>query len=181
MNESRPAMHYVCTHPEAQALVRGRREFWVSNCGCREGRGGCARSRADVCLMFADVPASGSGKRPASAAEVAEIFREAARARLVTRPFRDEARTAVEGICFCCDDCCGYFRDPGERCDPGPSIEETTREACTDCGLCAPACYFGARAMAAGGLLVDRLRCYGCGLCADVCPEDCIAMVPRRA
>jgi len=58
-------------------------------------------------------------------------------------------------------------------------IETTKVEDCTDCGVCADVCYFKARKMADGKLMVDREQCYGCGLCRDVCPTDCIEMFPR--
>ncbi len=177
MNESY-AMHYVCTRKEAWELVRAHKKFWVSNCGCREGRGHCSRSRMDVCLMVVDGPASGSGKKEVTLKEVEEIFKEAKETHLVTRPFRNEERTALEGICFCCDDCCGYFLNPEEKCDKGFFVEHTDMGDCSHCGACTEVCYFGARKID-GTLVVDGNNCFGCGLCSEVCPEACIQMVPR--
>lgn len=174
------AMHYVCTRDEAGELIASARQYWVCNCGCREGRGTCSRSRHDVCLMFADSGASGNGKRPIDRRAADEILNEARSCGLVARPFRSESRTAVEGICFCCDDCCGYFLDPTEKCDKGPLVQLTEREACSHCGLCSDVCHFGARRMTEGCLEVTRERCYGCGLCADVCPEECVTMAARE-
>ena len=176
-------LHYVCTHDQARELAAGFETFWVSNCGCREGREeGCARSRIDVCLMFAgDIEASGSGLTEIAKGDLDEIFDEATSKQLVTRPFRGyENRSKTEGICFCCDDCCGYFLDPAEVCDKGTLIEKTATDACTDCGLCPDVCYFHAREMKDGKLVVTRELCYGCGLCVDVCPERCIEMIGRK-
>ena len=175
------AMHYVCTMDEARQLVEAETEYWVSNCGCREARGRCARSRHDVCLMFVDVDASGSGKRRIDRGEVERILGDAGVRRLVARPFRNAERTLVEGICFCCDDCCEYFLNPGEKCDKGALIERTDAEACTDCALCVDSCYFDARRVFEGALDVLRERCHGCGLCIDVCPEACVTMVQRES
>jgi Pyruvate/2-oxoacid:ferredoxin oxidoreductase delta subunit len=183
MTEQDLAFHYVCTRTEAWDLVQEHDRFWVMNCGCREERGECARSRMDVCLMFrGDIEGSaGSGKHEASRSEVAAIFSEAENKRLVTRPFRnDEDRSVTEGICFCCDDCCGYFLDPDEICDKGSMIEGADVSSCTHCGTCAGVCYFGARRMVDDRLDLDQAGCYGCGLCADVCPVTCIQMVRRR-
>lgn len=175
-------MHYVCTRDEARAILDRQKRFWVSNCGCRERRGGCARSRIDLCLEFRPVNASGgSGLREISRAEVEEILREAEARHLVMRPFRDESRQQTEGFCVCCDDCCGYFLSPTEeRCDKGALIQSTDAAACTDCGDCTHVCYFGARKMEDGRLAVDSDACYGCGLCLDVCPAGCIRMVARH-
>jgi Pyruvate/2-oxoacid:ferredoxin oxidoreductase delta subunit len=182
---SRTPIHYVCTREEAEALTARHERFWVSNCGCREGRDArCRHGRADVCLQFsADSAASGSGKRAIPRQEVDAIFAFAREHRLVPRPFRSEAdRRRTDGICFCCDDCCYYFLNPdGERCDRGRFVEKTDRKICTDCEACVEVCRFGARRMEDGRLIVDRDRCYGCGVCREVCPEDCIAMVRRRS
>lgn len=179
MRQEALAKHYVCTLQEARQLVKERDEYWISNCGCREDRGGCGRSRLELCLMFCDIPASGSGKHRASAGEVEEILREAADAHLVPRPFRNDERTGIDGICFCCDDCCAYFLDPTEPCDKGASIEHTRLESCTRCGSCTEVCHFGARAMNQDSLVIETEKCFGCGLCADVCPENCIGISAR--
>jgi ferredoxin len=176
-------IHYVCTHDAAQGLIDRHERFWVSNCGCREGnKDGCKRSRLDVCLMFDESEeSSGSGKKTATRADVDSIMKETKDKRLVARPFRNADRTETNGICFCCDDCCGYFR-PGNdyACDKGEMIEETVLADCTDCGECEPVCYFKARATSDGKLALNRDSCHGCGLCVDACPTDCIRM-SRRA
>jgi Pyruvate/2-oxoacid:ferredoxin oxidoreductase delta subunit len=181
MSENKMPMHYVCTLEEATQLVHDRTSFWVCNCGCREGGSGCQRSRLDVCLSFAGGAAtSGTGKKEITIAEAAAILEEAKVKRLVSRPFRDEStRTAVEGICFCCDDCCAYFLNQNEVCDKGKYVEETDMDGCTLCGDCIEVCHFKARAMKDDNLEVERDLCYGCGLCAAVCPTACIEMVAR--
>jgi ferredoxin len=184
MSTEERVLHYVCTRDRARKIVDEQEKFWVSNCGCRESRDKCERSRIDVCLEFQDqTAAEGSGRREASREDVEEILREAEQKHLVTRPFRDEAtKTKTEGICFCCDDCCGYFIDPGGYvCDKGDRIERTDMEKCSHCGLCADVCYFGARKMVGGELAIHDDSCYGCGLCIDVCPEDCIETVERTS
>lgn len=182
MNKEDLAFHYVCTWEEATQIAWLHDRFWVSDCGCREERGGCARSRIDLCLMFRGdiIGSGGSGKKEISRAELEEIFREAKEKHLVTRPYRnDKDRTQTDGICFCCDDCCAYFLDPTEKCDKAQLIEKTEQDNCTNCGECVKFCYFKARKMEEEQLKVEREECYGCGLCVDVCPEDCVQMVNR--
>ena len=180
MSQQELHIHYVCTHDEAEAMIKKHNQFWVSNCGCREGKGHCSRSRMDVCLMFkGDIGSSGSGMKPITTDQAWAILEEAKTKHLVTRPFRDETRTKTDGICFCCDDCCGYFLDKNEICDKGKFVEETDEESCTLCGDCVEVCYFKARDISGGELLVDPADCYGCGLCAQVCPEKCVEMIAR--
>jgi electron transport complex protein RnfB len=173
-------IHYVCTHEEAERLIRASKWFSISNCGCRESSGACARSRLDVCLSFdpAD-PGSGSGSRPVGIEEALGVLAEARTKRLITRPWRNADRTGTAGVCNCCDDCCGYFIDSNEKCDRGAMTEHTDMAACSGCGACEPACHFGARKMGREGLAVDRDRCYGCGLCVESCAVGCISMAPR--
>jgi len=179
-------MHFVCTREEAEGMIEVRDRFWVSDCGCRVGKGHCERSRTDVCLGFReDYTSTDSGRREITRAEVAELLALAREKHLVTRPFRDEEMSGPGGICFCCDDCCGYFQtdaDSGEPvyvCDKGALREQTDMDSCTQCGDCADVCYFGARKMHEDELTIDREKCYGCGLCRDVCGPGCIEMVGR--
>lgn len=175
-------MHYVCLHNKARDLIRSHDRFWVSNCGCRESRKECNRSPMNVCLSFFEGTAgSGSGRKEVSRADAEAIVRIAESKFLVARPWRTEDRSATEGICFCCDDCCGYFLDPKEVCDRGEMIEDTDPGTCNQCGVCVDFCYFKARKLDDDGqkIAIDRDRCYGCGLCIEICPENCIRMVPR--
>jgi len=181
MSQNDLNMHYVCTLAQAQELVADHTQFWVSNCGCRESRPGCARSRLDLCLMFdPNDPGSGTGKHEVSLTAVQDIVQEAQEKRLVPRPFRDQTRTVTDGICFCCDDCCGYFIDQDEVCDKGGLIAETDFGICDNCGDCVEVCYFKARTMDGAELKVADEQCYGCGLCVDNCPSSCIQMVARE-
>ncbi|HOG46654.1 MAG TPA: 4Fe-4S binding protein [Anaerolineae bacterium] len=174
--------HYVCTREEAREILARHDRFWVSDCGCRAGRGGCARSRLDLCLAL--VPgetSSPAAEREVTRAAVEEILHEAEEKHLVVRPFRDEARTQTVGLCFCCDDCCAYsLRSQEIQCDQGASVERTERSACSDCGDCVAVCHSGARRLEGSALVLDTAACYGCGLCADVCPSGCITMVKRE-
>ncbi len=173
-------MHYVCTMAEAEEMIRARDKFWVSNCGCREGKGICGQSRMDVCLMFDNRGgSSGSGLREISKTEAEEIYRESLDKKLAARPFRSPDFTETDGICFCCQDCCGYFLCSNEQCNKGKFIEATDMSSCSSCGRCADVCYFKARLMEEGALKVIREDCYGCGLCRDICPTGCISLIPR--
>ncbi len=180
MADTQIPIHYVCTHDRAGELIDEHENFWVCNCGCREARGQCKRSRMDVCLMFTESSgASGTGTRKIPKADAQGILAEARSKNLVARPFRNDVRTDTEGICFCCDDCCGYFLNPAEICDKGALTASTDMAQCNHCGDCVDVCHFGARRLENEELAVEEGRCYGCGLCATVCPEVCVEMVSR--
>ena len=118
--------HFVCTLDEARQIVDSYPDYWVSNCGCREGSGACKRSRIDVCLQFqGKTAAGGSGMHKITRQEVEDILEEARTKMLKSRPFRDpNVPGGIEGI-FCCDDRCWYFKKHEEVCDKGPSVEKT--------------------------------------------------------
>jgi len=173
--------HFVCTLDEAREIVGRHPDYWVSNCGCRENGSGCKRSRIDLCLQFkGKTAAGGSGIHKATRQEVDGILEEAGTKMLVSRPFRDpDVPGGLEGICFCCDDCCAYFKKHEGACDKGSSIEKTDQDTCAACGACVDPCYFHARELRPDGLVVDSDRCFGCGLCVSVCPTGAITMVKR--
>ncbi len=183
MDEEEKHFHFVSTREEARRIIDDQERYWVSNCGCREGGSGCERSRMDLCLFF-DTAMTGTGTdfREVDHAFVEGILEEAEEKHLVCRPFRYmDDRTRIQGICFCCDDCCYYFTaDLPDPVNEGTFIERTDMEACTQCGVCTEVCYFGARVMNENTLTIIRENCYGCGLCVDVCSVDCIEMEERE-
>jgi Pyruvate/2-oxoacid:ferredoxin oxidoreductase delta subunit len=180
MSESSIPIHFVCTYDQARDLIEAHSQFFLANCGCRERKGKCERSRIDTCLCFdPDFHGTGSGMHPITREEAIAIWNEAQSKLLVPRPFRNEARTAVAGVCFCCDDCCSYFLNPEEPCDKGDYIVETDFYRCNLCAICVDECHFHARELVNDELIEHHDLCYGCGLCAMVCPEECIVMKPR--
>ncbi len=181
MDKSNIPTSYVCTHEEAKELIDSNKRYFASNCSCREERGKCDRSSMELCLFFTeDSTGSGTGFREVDKVKAESILKEAIDKHLIARPFRGgEEKQSVNGICFCCDDCCYYFLKPGEVCDKGTYIEKTDSENCSKCGTCIVVCYFKARDLKTDGLFIVKENCYGCGLCKEVCPFDCIEMVTR--
>ena len=181
MKHGVPARHSVCTKDQARAIIETKDRFIIADCWCRGERDRCVRSPVDVCLHFAEHGSiNPSGRREVGREEALELVEEARQRALVSRPFSVAGGRGIDGICFCCDDCCAFLtgRDP-DPCDRGTLIERTIEGCCSSCGICETVCRFGARLMDAGRLVVTRHECWGCGLCADACTNRCIEMVPR--
>jgi len=182
MNDNSEPMHFVCTREEAKTIIENQSSFWIANCGCREGNPNkCHQSRHDVCLWFESANESGfTGVKEVSKEEAFDLLKVAESCHLVTRPFRSESgKEGIGGICFCCQDCCCYFKNKEEICDKGKLIQQTDLTSCTGCGECTDVCFFGAREIVDNELKVHENNCYGCGLCADICP-DIITMIPVK-
>jgi heterodisulfide reductase subunit A len=65
---------------------------------------------------------------------------------------------------------------PGEKLALDPLAASVDAARCSGCGVCAPACAFGAiRAGERGAHHVDTAFCRGCGACASACPSRAIS------
>ncbi|MFY9195776.1 MAG: ATP-binding protein [Methanoculleus sp.] len=61
----------------------------------------------------------------------------------------------------------------------GLEVGRIDLDLCSDCGICADNCRFGAIVRRDDAWVVDTLHCEGCGVCAYVCPMGAIEMVPH--
>ena len=172
--------HVIWTMDEVKKAIPDQDTFWLSNCVCRDGKGGTCKKGLRVCLGFSENATSTPNNRgPITRAEMIKNLEFASTEKLVPRPFiGDDGK--VNGVCFCCPCCCVYILGvPGMVNVAGPSVEATDTAACVSCGMCVDLCYFGARKIVDGTLKVDKSKCYGCGLCVDTCSSGAISMKPR--
>ena len=173
--------HYICTYDEAHQIFDRFERFWVTDCPCRKKSGPCKRSKTNVCVSFSEdvrlpnVPYTEIDKKAAH-----DLIDYAEEVKIIPSPLYDGSnRDDISIFCICCDDCCDNFKEDRGIVDKGSLIEKTEMSVCTQCGLCEPTCYYGARRMVDGELVIDQDKCYGCGICKEVCPADCIKMTLR--
>lgn len=170
--------HVIWTLEEAAAAIPRQKDFWLSNCGCREDNGSKCSKGLQVCLGFSEEATSTPhGREKISRDRVQELLAFAREQKLVPRPYLDEAGT-VTALCLCCPCCCSYIKGSYPNI-AGKSIETTDMAACNSCGACVDLCYFGARKLEYGALKVDKAKCYGCGVCVADCPSGAIKMAKR--
>lgn len=64
----------------------------------------------------------------------------------------------------------------------GEWVARLSREDCTACGACVPACPFGALTPARSGGPVDfeETACWGCGTCRAACPTEALTLAERH-
>ncbi|OIP93606.1 MAG: (4Fe-4S)-binding protein [Syntrophobacteraceae bacterium CG2_30_61_12] len=54
------------------------------------------------------------------------------------------------------------------------------KDSCTQCGVCAPMCRFGAIREDEDGFSVDPLRCEGCKVCVAFCPAEAVRFTQKH-
>ncbi len=89
-------------------------------------------------------------------------------------------RKEIDGICNCCEDCCGTFLTHYAGAMPLMSqthyIAKVVQENCVGCGTCVEQCNAKAIELVDIIATINEARCLGCGLCAHLCPEKAILL-----
>jgi len=98
--------HVIWTLDESIGAIPAQRDFWLSNCGCREDNGSKCSKGMKVCLGFTEEATSTPhGREKIGRDGVEKLLVFAREQNLVPRPYLDEAGN-VTAVCFCCPCCC---------------------------------------------------------------------------
>lgn len=117
-----------------------------------------------------------------SADKALEILSQCEDSGLVHKAFHSalDPTKDIDGLCNCCDCCCGTFSNHYAGGFPLMSLTSylarVDRDKCVGCGTCIEVC--NAKALELEETLAKVLenRCLGCGVCAHLCPEDAITL-----
>jgi ferredoxin len=182
------AEHRVLDLGRMEELLRGSKRIVLDNCGCRAEMRNCD-APLDVCLTLDDAwnAEQTSGRphaREVTIEEALDALRRSNEAGLVHMAYTMEGDDRPKIICSCCPCCChtlsGLLRfGIAKHVLASDLASVTDPDDCTDCGICAERCHFGARVMVGGSLAFRPERCFGCGLCVSKCPTSAIKLVKK--
>jgi ferredoxin len=177
-------VHRLIIPPEeAEKLVSRASKVYLRDCPCRSQMQVCPSEKWEVCLLFEH--ASEKDRQLArliSTDEALQIVRMTTERGDIHQVFYFQDGGRPYELCNCCTCCCSPFREAKKRSDHyegqlhSAYIAVTDAELCTGCGKCGESCFFEARQLENGVLLVTDELCFGCGRCIPNCPEEAIRL-----
>jgi ferredoxin len=180
------AEHRVLDLTRMEEILRDADRIVLQDCGCRTDKGNCD-APLDVCISIdqaaeSELEFERYHPRRVTLEEALDALRRSHEAGLVHMAYVMEGDDRPKIICSCCSCCChtlsGLLRfGIAKHVLTSDMVSETDLESCTDSGVCAERCVFGAREMFDGKLSYDPERCFGCGLCVSTCPNAAIKLV----
>jgi NAD-dependent dihydropyrimidine dehydrogenase PreA subunit len=181
------ADHLVLNLENAKKILSKARTISVTDCGCRVKRGNCD-APIKVCVDMDEIAERNIAEgraREINLDEALDILEYSHKAGLVHMALAQAAiyePGVINTICSCCSCCCtqlsGLLRFGLAPHMLTPLVTSVTNTSdCTECGVCAERCQFGAREMPNGSLSYNPDLCYGCGLCVSTCHTNAITLV----
>jgi NAD-dependent dihydropyrimidine dehydrogenase PreA subunit len=190
------ADHLVLNLENAKKILSKAHTISVVDCNCRIKRGNCD-APLNVCIdmdAIAERNIADGRAREINLEKALDILELSHRAGLVHLAMAQAAiyePDVIHTICSCCSCCCtqlsGLLRFGLAPHLLTPLMTSVTNVSdCTECGVCAERCQFGAREMINGSLSYNpdlcygcADLCYGCGLCVSTCPANAITLIDK--
>lgn len=187
MGETAVVYRLVIPPEEAEKLVSQAGKVYLRNCPCRSQMQVCPTENWAVCLLFEH--ASEKDRQLAkriSTDEALRIVRMTTRRGDIHQVFYFQDGKRPYELCNCCTCCCSPLREAKGRGDHYEGqlhsgyIATTNAEFCIGCGTCLESCFFEARQLENGVLLLTDELCFGCGRCIANCPEEAIRLAHQN-
>ena len=183
------AEHLVLNLENVKQILSNARTISVMDCVCRVNRGNCD-APVNTCIDMNEVAerniANGVAREITldEALDVLEKTHEAGLVHLALGQGEFYKPGVINSVCSCCSCCCsilsGILRfGLAPHLLTSQAISVTDAPDCTECGVCAERCQFGAREMVDGSLSFNPDLCFGCGLCVSTCPTNAITLVDK--
>lgn len=189
VNVAIKAEHRVLDLSRMEEILRDAEQIVLQDCGCRVDRESCDAPR-DVCLNLDDageyeLKSGRYNPRKVTLEEALEALRRSHEAGLVHMAYTLEGDDRPKVICSCCTCCChtlsGLLRfGLAPHVLTSDLVSVTNLDICTNSGICADRCPFGAREIVDGRLVYHPQHCFGCGLCVSTCPTQAITLVRKN-
>lgn len=184
------AEHLVLNLENAKQILNKAHIISVTDCNCRKTRGNCD-APVNVCIDMNEIAERNIADNRArevnldEALEVLELSHKAGLVHLAMAQAAIYELGVIHTICSCCSCCCtqlsGLLRFGLAPHLLTPLMTSVTNVSdCTECGVCADRCQFGAREMINGSLSYNTELCFGCGLCISTCPTNAITLIEKH-
>jgi ferredoxin len=162
----------------------------LTNCYCRHEKdlvGDPCKLNApkEICLTIgktAQFAIERNFAKPISKQKAKKILKKAEDFGLVHKIFHvhQDPNREIEGICSCCNCCCGIFRmyyGGGNAFHTLTSyIANLDESLCVGCGTCVEKCPMETIELIDTFANINKEKCIGCGVCAHLCPEEAIKL-----
>lgn len=186
---SLPVPETILPYARARDLILKEPDHILAlDCPCRAARENPCLP-LDVCLIVGEPFVSFVAEhhpdrsRAITSDEAIEILQAEDKRGHVHHAFFKEAMLGrFYAICNCCSCCCGAMqahRNGTPMLAASGYLAEIDPARCTNCGVCAKNCQFGA-ITANGVTRVDPLECMGCGICVSKCARGAIHLIPSE-
>lgn len=185
VRQSVECLQWVLPTQQVVEILRNSRSYALAPCACRTKHKRCDNP-LEVCFYTNDVAdkfvEQGIARR-VSLEEATEVLKLANEHGLVHLTIYNPEQH-VYALCSCCECCCHDIEFMKKLGRPdlvahADYVAAVDGNLCTDCGVCADRCIFGAQIMQDGKHVFRQKRCYGCGLCVTTCPTGAVRMVLR--
>jgi len=181
------ADHLVLSLENVKQILGKARTISVMDCACRVKFGHCD-APVNVCLDMDETAERNIRNGVAreitldEALDVLEKTHDAGLVHLALGQGEFYKPGVINSVCSCCSCCCsilsGILRfGLAPHILTSQAISVTDTSDCTECGVCAERCQFGAREMVNGSLAFNPDLCFGCSLCVSTCPTNALALV----
>jgi Pyruvate/2-oxoacid:ferredoxin oxidoreductase delta subunit len=183
------AEHLVLNLENVKKILSNAHTISVMDCVCRVKFGHCD-APVNVCIDMnetAERNIRNGTAREITLYDALNILKKTHEAGLVPMALEQGEfyePGVINSICSCCSCCCSILARTvrfglAPHVITSTTMSVTDTSDCTECGLCAERCLFGAREMVNGSLSFNPDFCFGCGLCISTCPTNAIKLVDK--
>ena len=188
IGESTEPKDIVLMPQQVSRIIDGEELIAVTHCYCRHEKDlmgdPCKKTdERENCLVFGKVAKHSIAHgfaREITKEQAKLILKESEESGLVHKVFHTSMNLSknIEGLCSCCDCCCGIFQLYYRGAMPLNThtfyLSRVDEDECIGCESCIDTCPMQAIEMDDEIARIIEEKCIGCGVCVHACPQEAI-------